>query len=52
MAITLGMVWNGEVFVDAELITKVPYCLIVKLKGIVRDQRVRYPEPVDDVFAD
>ena len=52
LAIALGMVWSGEVFVDAELITKIPFYLIVELKGIVRNQGVRYPEPVDDVFVD
>ena len=52
LAIALGMVWSGEVFVDAELITKIPYYLIVEMKGIVRNQGVRYPEPVDDVFVD
>lgn len=46
------MVRSGEVLVDAELITKVPYCSIIELESIVRNQGVRYPEPVDDVFAD
>ena len=51
LAIALRMVWSGEVFVDAKLITKVPHCLIIELKSIVRNQGVRYPEPVDDVFV-
>ena len=51
LAIALGMVWSGEVFVDAELITKIPFYLIVELKGIVRNQGVRYPELVDGVLA-
>ena len=52
LAIALWMVRSGEVFVDVELIIKVPYCLIVKLNGIARNQGVRYPKSVDDMFAD
>ena len=46
------MVWSGEVFVDAKLITKVPYYLLIELESIVRNHGVSYLEHVDVVFTE
>ena len=46
------MVRCREVLIDAEMITEVPDRLIIELKNIVRDQGLRYSEPVDDMLAD
>ena len=46
------MVRCREVLVNAKLITEVPDRLIIELESIVRNQGLRYPEPVDDMLAD
>ena len=35
LAIALRVVWCGEVFIDIELVTEVPYNLVIELKGVV-----------------